>query len=257
MSRREILLLAACVALLVAAVFGPSMPQPEQYHSFADQRTLWGVPFAMDVLSNAPFAFAGVAGVVALLNLPAGALGRAEGAMAMLFCCGLVLVAAGSSTYHWQPDDESLALDRYAMSVAFAGLLGLAAATQVSERAGWVLGGSLLLLAPASVWTWSATGNVLPWAVVQFGGMALVLAMAGVPSQPGALIVRWGLVIAAYGAAKLMEVNDEPIYRLTSQWISGHTFKHLAAALAACPVILAVAAKARRSSATRLEPGPG
>src|SRR5512132_491576 len=169
LSKPESVLLAACLGLLALALLGPAMAQPGRYHEFADQRVLWGLPFAMDVLSNLPFALAGAVGVWCLLMLPRGALSNVHRAMAGLFFTGLLLTAAGSSWYHWQPDDAGLAVDRCGMAVAFAGLLGLGAA-RLSERAGAALGLAVLLLGPLTVQVWSTTGNVMPWAGLQFGG---------------------------------------------------------------------------------------
>jgi hypothetical protein len=244
-SKTEALLLLACLALAAVALFGPAMAQPADYHAFADQRVLWGLPFAMDVLSSLPFALAGAAGARCLFALPACKVGIGQRAMAALFLAGLVLTAAGSMWYHLRPDDAGLAIDRYAMAVAFAGLLGLAAAGRVSERAGVVLGLALLVLAPLGVQAWSATGNVLPWAVLQFGGMALVLWLALLRPGPGALDIRWGLVILAYAAAKLLEANDHWVYQATGQLVSGHTLKHVVAALAAWPVVAAIRSRAK------------
>jgi hypothetical protein len=85
-----------------------------------------------------------------------------------------------------------------------------------------------------------ATGNVLPWAVLQFGGMGLVLWASLLRARSKALDVRWSLVILAYTAAKLLELNDEAVYQLTGQFVSGHTLKHVFAALAGCPVVAAL-----------------
>ena len=60
LSRAELLLLLFCTPLLLLGLFGPPVPDPAGYHAFADQRTLWGVPYAADVLSNAAFALAAV-----------------------------------------------------------------------------------------------------------------------------------------------------------------------------------------------------
>lgn len=240
--KTEALLLTACLSLLALALFGPAVAQPAHYHEFADQRVLWGLPFAMDVLSNLPFALAGAAGAWCLLVLPPRALTDVQRAMAALFFVGLLLTAAGSSWYHWQPDDAGLAVDRCGMAVAFAGLVALAAAGRVSERAGAALGLAVLLLAPISVQVWLATGNVLPWAVLQFGGMGLVLWFALLRPRQAALGIRWSLVILAYAAAKLLEANDQLVYEITGQLASGHTLKHVAAALAAWPVIGAIKA---------------
>lgn len=243
--RSEALLAAACAVLLLVAALAPAVAQPAGLHGYADQRVLWGLPFAADVLSNLAFALAGAWGWWALHRVPAPALSPVQRACAALFFTGLWLTAAGSAWYHWRPDDPGLAVDRLAMGVAFAGLLGLLGAAQVSERAGGTLAAGLLLLGPAAVWTWLASGNVLPWAVLQFGGMLLVLALGFLPGRPLGLPVRWGWILLAYAAAKLLELGDHALFEASGQWLSGHTAKHLVAAAAAWPVIAALRARAR------------
>ncbi|AEG94752.1 hypothetical protein [Ramlibacter tataouinensis] len=184
---REAALLAACTALLLLALLGPAVAQPAGHHHFADGRTLWGIPCALDVLSNLPFALAGLSGLVQLWRLPPRALDNMERAMGALFFAGLLLTAAGSAWYHLAPDDAGLAVDRQAMAVAFAGLLGLAGA-RVSGRAAAALGLGILGLGPLAVHAWAATGNVLPWAVLQFGGLLLLAGLALLP-RGGALPV--------------------------------------------------------------------
>ena len=96
------------------------------------------------------------------------------------------------------------------------------------------------MLGPLSIWVWSASGNVLPWAVLQFGGMGLVLCLAGLKPLPGAPAIRWGWVIVIYALAKCFEVADEGVFSATSQWVSGHSLKHVVASFAAWPVVFAV-----------------
>jgi hypothetical protein len=249
-TKPEWILLLACTGLLLAALFGPHLAQPGRIHDFADQRALWGIPCALDVLSNLPFAIAGWLGLVAVRRVPATALHEIERACANLFFAGLVVTAAGSAWYHQSPTDLGLAIDREAMSVAFAGLLGLLAATRISARAGGSLAVALLVLAPVSVLVCLHTGNVLPWALVQFGGIALLLLLVLATGKPlpGALPVRWSLVLLAYAVAKLFEVNDHAVYEATGQLFSGHTLKHVIAAFAAWPVIAALAARSERQN---------
>ena len=239
-TKAETLLLLACLGLVVPALFAPAVAQPSRYHEFADQRMLWGLPFAMDVLSNAAFALAGIAGAVALVMLPPRSLSNVQRAMAVLFFTGLVLTAGASSWYHEYPDEGGLAIDRCGMAFAFAGLLGLAAAGRVSERAGAALGLAVLALGPYCAHVAFARGNVLPWALLQFGGMALIIWLAALRPRHGALDIRWSIVLMAYAVAKLLELNDHAIYQLTGQLVSGHTLKHVVAALAAWPVIGAI-----------------
>ena len=63
LTRHEAWLLAALALLAAVAVFGPAFAQPPHLNAFADQRTLWGIPHALDVLSNLPFAVAGGTGL--------------------------------------------------------------------------------------------------------------------------------------------------------------------------------------------------
>ena len=234
-------LLVAAAALLAFAVWGPFLPASAHQHDFADQRGWQGLPCALDVLSNLPFAVAGAWGLVWLRRLGALRLCPATCATAALFFVGLVLTTAGSSWYHWQPDNAGLLWDRLGMSVAFAGLLGLAVVGRISPRAGLATALGLMVAAPSAVLAWAHTGNLTPWAVVQFGGMLVVLVLACLPHRHGALVLQLGALIAWYAAAKVMELADHSVYEATAGWVSGHTLKHLLAAGAALPVLFAMA----------------
>lgn len=240
LKNHEMMLIAAVLGLLALAALGPFITQPAHQHAFADQRIWQGIPYAMDVLSNLSFALWGLAGAFGLFSLLKRTKPNTEHALAGLFYTGLVLTAAASSWYHLQPDDAGLGVDRLGMVIAFAGLLGLAVAGRISHRAGAAIAAAVLLLGPISVWFWLVSGNVLPWLVIQFGGMALILWMALTQPLLGALAVRWGAVIAVYAIAKLLEVADHQVYELTSHVISGHSLKHLVASFAAWPVLTAV-----------------
>src|SRR6218665_2892751 len=193
--RAEAGLLLGAVALLAVAWFGPAQPASVHQHDFADLRTLWGIPCAMDVLSNLPFAFAGLYGLVVLRRVGPAMPDAASRASATLFFAGLLCTAAGSAVYHWQPQDAGLLWDRLGTVLPFAGLLGLTAANRVSERSGWAVAAAVLLAGPLALLWWSYRGNLLPWAVVQFGGMSVVLVLAFVPRRAGALALYPGAVI--------------------------------------------------------------
>jgi hypothetical protein len=238
--RLETSLLAAGITLLLLALFGPFVSQPANHHDFADQRRLLGIPHAMDLLSNLPFALWAMLGAWAMLRMPRGALNRADRVCAALFFTGLAATTLGSSWYHWMPDNAGLAVDRLCMVLAFAGLLGLAVSGRISARAGLLTALAFLTLAPAGVWVWSSTGNVLPWVVAQFGGMLLVLVLAALAPRPGALNLRLGAVIACYGLAKLFELADHQVFEWSGELLSGHTLKHVLASCAAWPVLAAL-----------------
>jgi hypothetical protein len=257
LSRRERALLFTFALLALVALFGPALPAADVAIAsvFADNRTWHGLPNAMDVLSNLPFLLIGCWGLYRLNRIDRAhqqALAQFPLAppasdppdntldCAWLFFAGLIATAAGSAFYHLLPDAPRLAADRAGMAVAFAGLIGVAVCERVSQRAGWpaawfVLAGGLL-----AVEVFHESGNVLPWAVVQFGGMALVLTLALATPMRGAVGLKLGWVIFFYVLAKGFELADAPIYEMTGHLISGHSLKHLAASLAGLPVLAAL-----------------
>ena len=258
LSHRECALLVLFALLLAAAFVGPALPTPERAAApFADDRAWYGLPNAMDVLSNLAFAAIGIWGLLQLRRLdrtreaaqdavppPAGTRQANDNALdcAWLFFAGLILTAAGSAFYHLHPDSLRLAADRAGMAIAFAGIVGVAVCDRVSARAGWpaawfTLAGGLL-----AVGVFHETGNVLPWALVQFGGTVLLLALALAKPMGSGIGFKPGWVMLFYGLAKLFELSDHAIFEATHELISGHTLKHLTAALAALPVLHAVRA---------------
>lgn len=239
--------LALIAVWLLACLFGPDLLSAvgadmnvhghahvhAQGHPFADARTLWGIPNAMDVLSNLPLAIVGLCGGWALRRTRLGADMRRP---LQVFFAGLLFTSLGSAWYHWAPEPFGLALDRMGMAVAFAGAIALTMSERVGSRPAAAALGLALVMALISAWLPLTHGNVLPWVIVQFGGMVLIVAMAGRTPHPDALGVHLGALVAIYALAKLLELGDAAVFHLTAGTLSGHSLKHLVAALAAWPV---------------------
>lgn len=221
------------------AVFLPAMVQSQDYHLFADARALLAVENAADTLSNLAFLLVGGLGL-ALLWRERAAGGTARFASPQelwpywAFFAGVTLTSAGSAYYHLAPDDARLVWDRLPMTIAFMSLVAAMVAERISVRAANLLLAPLVLLGSASVayWRWSALAgveNLRPYMAVQFGAIAVVLAIALLYRSRythGAAIFA---LAAAYAVAKVVESLDREIYAL-GHWVSGHTLKHLAAA---------------------------
>jgi hypothetical protein len=218
-------------------------------HPFIDARTLLGLPNAMDVLTNAPLALAGLWGLLALRGrtLP-GATQQA----ALVFFAGLVATGFGSAWYHWAPDAAGLVWDRLGMAVTYAGARALAVAERVGQAPARQALRVLLPLAVLSAILPASNGNVLPWAVLQFGGMALIVWLALGEPVPGAIGIRLGALIGLYALAKALELGDTAVFHATADTISGHSLKHLVAALAAWPVIAALKPQRQAKAAAGL-----
>lgn len=241
LARAEALLLGAVALLALLALLaglGPHLAQAPHIHDYADQRAWLGLPCALDVLSNLPFALFGLWGLRVLGRVPAAALPGTQRALAALFFTGLILTAFASGWYHWRADDAGLFIDRLGMSFAFAGLLGLAVASRITARAGAWTAPAVLLWGVLGAWVCWRSGSLLPWAVLQGAGLALLLVLSALPAR--ATAVRWWLIIVIYAVAKVCELADHVIFEATGQIISGHSLKHLVAAFAAWPVIRAL-----------------
>jgi hypothetical protein len=208
-------------------------------HHFVDARAWLGIPNAADVLSNLPFALFGVWGLLlqAKARAPSQRFINREGFVLTLFFIGLIFTTVGSSLYHLAPSDTTLLWDRAGMAFAFAGVLGVAASERVSAKSGIWLGLAGLAAGALSLIVWTQTGDVLPWSIFQFGGMAVVLTLALTKPISKSLGISLFAIIAYYAIAKICEANDHALYEATGHLVSGHTLKHLVAALAALPVI--------------------
>ena len=73
--------------------------------------------------------------------------------------------------------------------------------------------------------------NVLPYAVVQYGSVAAIALIALLYPSRYTLGRDVLVAVAIYAVAKLAELLDAQIYAL-GHLLSGHTLKHLLAALA-------------------------
>ncbi len=232
--------LAAGLALLI---HGP-IPQDAAYHGFADQRAYWGMPNGVDTLSNLAFLVVGLAGLHALRRgVPAGGLPPLRLAYALFFA-GAALLFPTSGYYHLWPDNAGLAWDRLAMTISFMAFFASILGEHVSPRLGARLLLPLILLGILSVVYWRLTdqgdgGDLRLYLLVQFLPMLLVpFILLTYPSRLRPTAYLWA-VIGWYLLAKGLESLDEPILHLTGL-VSGHSLKHLAAALGIASFLLAL-----------------
>jgi hypothetical protein len=217
---------------------------------------MFGVANFLDAASNLFFLLAGLAGLVVVMRPRTPFAFARERWPYALFFLGMLLTAAGSAYYHLTPDNERLFWDRLPMTVAFMSLIAAQVADRINARAGLVLLVPMLLVGAASVLYWRATeragaGNVIPYGILQGYSVAILLLMAVL--QPSRYTrgndIYW--VFAAYVLAKLLELFDREFLAL-GNLVSGHTLKHLAAAVAGLRGLSHVdAANPYRSAALR------
>jgi hypothetical protein len=241
MNWRNAVLLVVVLAVAAIVFLFPAIPQSEAYHNFADRRTLLGIPNCLDVLSNCFFLAFGLLGIRFVMSKTrqdhSTFVDPAERAAYLLFFVAVAATAFGSAYYHLRPDDNRLLWDRLPMAVGFLALV----AAVVCERTNTKSGIWYLIVLPCwgawTVWYWHLTqangrGDLRPYIIAQFGSLlAILLLIALFPAR----YTRGGDLVAAlafYALAKVFETADRPIFAL-GEIVSGHTLKHVAAAISA------------------------
>jgi hypothetical protein len=230
------LLIAVAALIAIIALLLPPMPQPQDYHNFADHRGWLGIPNFGDVVSNVPFAIVGLWGLIFLVGIRSGRFAdpRERWPYVVMFA-GLILTALGSAYYHLAPDNARLVWDRIPIMIVFMALLAAVIAERVSVGVGLALFPVLEMAGIGSVLVWRAGelqghGDLRFYAAVQVYAILILLLALLFPAKytRGA---DFAAVVGFYVLAKILEESDRQVFALV-HIVSGHTLKHLAAAAA-------------------------
>jgi hypothetical protein len=243
MSNQKLRILAVA-AITIIAMGGvsllPRLHQDPEYHLFADHREFLGIANCLDVISNLPFLLVGIFGLRLLWSSPESSekrmLAPEERWPWMLFFLGVGLTSFGSAYYHLAPGNGRLLWDRLPMALGFMSLLAAVIAERIEVRAGVRLLGPLAAYGIWSVLSWHFSelrghGDLRPYILTQFFPLLLIPALLALfPAK----YTRGGDLFGAlgiYGLAKVFELLDARIFA-TGQPFSGHTLKHVTAAVA-------------------------
>jgi len=223
-ANRWIIYLSCLVAIALFTLSGP-IAQPQAYHDFADSRVILGVSNFWNVMSNLGFLVIGAWGLLADWRNRLVHDNDSDYPVYSIFFAG----------------NTSLVWDRLPMTIGFMALtVGL-----LSEFLGRALQKRLLyplLLAGfASVIYWhfseqAGQGDLRPYLLVQFLPLLIIPLVALTGSSRYTCTIDLIAVIGFYALAKLAELLDMQIYQALGV-ISGHSLKHLLAALAAGMVL--------------------
>jgi hypothetical protein len=243
MRRTRLWILAAFTLSTIAIVFLlPRIRQDPAYHQFADQRTFFGIPNCLNVISNGPFLLVGAQALAFLFRRPGAGKKPAfldpleRWPYAVLFW-GVALSSVGPTYYHLAPNNGTLIWDRLPMTVAFVSFFAAVVAERISLKAGIWLLPLLIFIGISSVAYWNFTemhgrGDLRPYGYVQgyplVGIPLLIVLFPPAYTRTVDLLAVGGIYIVA----KLFELFDRPILEL-GHVVSGYTLKHLTAALSA------------------------
>jgi hypothetical protein len=216
----------------------PTIPQSQAYHNFADQRSFLGIPNFLNVISNFPFLIIGLIGLI-LCFYPEDYFSfslRGEKIGWTCFYIGVAAVAFGSSYYHLHPNDATLLWDRLPMTIAFTSIMAIFVIERIDEHKGTYSIAPLLLAGLVSILYWRFFDDLRPYALVQFVPCIVIPLMAILLPPMYTHSTYWLWAAGFYLLAKVEEAADKPIYSWTHHIISGHSLKHLCAAMV--PVFL-------------------
>ena len=242
MNEASKLWLVCAVTLSVVAatfVFVAPIAQPLAYHEFSDPRGWLGIPNFGDVVSNAPFVAVGLFGLWAVSKrTDPGAWSDDARLPLAVFFIAVALVGPGSAYYHWSPDNATLFWDRLPMTMGFMALLGAVIWDRIEVR--WALP-VLIAVGVFSAVYWHLTDDLRAYILVQFLPVLLIPLIMGL--WPYGKWISWRAIFGAfvfYALAKLTEHFDAEVLALLGESVSGHTIKHLFAALGPLAVALSL-----------------
>ncbi|WP_082008698.1 hypothetical protein [Photobacterium gaetbulicola] len=233
---RYALLIAIALILGVLAIYFSPIRQSRNFYDYADQRLFLGIPHFWNVVSNVGFL---VVGLIGLRKNHQCSLAR-EPALSFaypLFFLSLVGAFLGSSLYHLSPGPFTLMLDRIPITIGFISLYCIVIAEYLSPKLGKAMLLPTLAYGVLSVIYWYMTdvvngrGDMAPYVLVQLLPIIHIPIILWLYPNRHHPTKYYLYALGLYVLCKMAESKDDELYQLTSQ-ISGHSLKHILAALA-------------------------
>jgi len=167
-----ILTIASCVLLFSL----PKINQDIHYHDFSDSNFYFGISNFFNVLSNIPFLFIGIIGILKIRKITIEEFPKES---MTIFFIGVFLTGLGSSYYHWNPSNETLLWDRIPMTITFMSLLSAIISLHMEYWSGKLLLAPFIIIGIGSCLYWYYTetigqGDLRPFIFVQYFPIVLI-----------------------------------------------------------------------------------
>jgi len=206
---------------------GP-IPQKQDYHNFADNRSFSGIPNFLNVITNLPFFIVGLVGLKEAKHFR-------DKNLRLIFSTlftGFLLVALGSGYYHLYPKNITLVFDRIPIVTVLMSFFSYILYDYINNKIGYKAFFIFNIIGIASVIYWiiseqTGNGDLRWYGMVQFFpvvAIPLILVLyKSVTSQWKQILI----IFFFFGIAKLNEQFDREVFELLKDTISGHSLKHL------------------------------
>jgi len=237
----RVLKFALLIAVTGGVIFGvfqtSAIPQNIIHHYYFDQRNLYGIPNFWNVVSTLPFLLVGLSGFYLLSSYPQNVYLKQKRILYLMYSLALCLVTLGSSYYHLHPSNNTLLWYRLPMTLAFMSFFCIVLSDYISHRLAVIALFPLISLAVAAVIYWHQTESIDTvdlrfYVLVQFLPILLVvLILLMFDHERSHSYLIWAMLVG-YALAKVFEIYDHTVYEFLGV-VSGHTIKHVIAALSA------------------------
>jgi hypothetical protein len=161
--------------------------------------------------------------------------------MYLFFFFTVALTGIGSAYYHLEPNNDRLVWDRLPLAMMFMALFAIIVGECLSWQAANLLFLPLVVLGAATVFYWRLTetwgrGDLRPYLLTQIYPVFAIPVILWLSPATYTETEKLYAAMAWYGGAKLYEFLDKSLYSF-GQILSGHTLKHIGAAVS-CYLIL-------------------
>ncbi|MFK7900296.1 MAG: hypothetical protein AB8B61_06025 [Cyclobacteriaceae bacterium] len=230
------IILFVLLLFIIGLITKGAIPQDITYHSFTDNRTLFGIPNFWDVVSNFPMFAIGLYSLIQTFKKTNAPKTILTICLPFVLSIGIMTTGIGSAYYHWSPNNTSLVWDRLPMTLVFMPFFSLLIYDFISPKVGRTTFFLLVPLGIISVLYWYYTesigkGDLRLYAFVQFFPILITPFIIWLFYKKKPYITHILYTFGWYLVAKLCEHFDEAIFGSLHSFWSGHTIKHLLSAV--------------------------
>lgn len=230
MNAKKLYFSSLFLLIVVALSYGP-ISQPQDYHDFADDRELLGIPNGLDVMSNLAIVFPGLVGLAFVHERRTNPrVSDDETSIHITLFSGMILTFAGSVWFHLDPNDSTMLWDRLGMSIIIGSCISLLINDLWDRGIAARIHIPIVVASVISVLWWPVFDDLRVYFIVKHHPFILfpILLFFGNQLYNKISGYYWGL--SMFILATIFEFADEVIFDITG-FISGHTLKHIAAGI--------------------------